>query len=246
MSLVKRILFAIICLCLLSSQAFAKEIRVAVAANFTAPMKELAELYSNKTGVDVVCTFGSTGMLYGQITKGAPYDLFFAADEKRPALLFEEGLAEKPALYAKGKAVLWSADASKANITDWKSVVTDPAIRKVGISNPKTAPYGLRATEAMKKAGIYKEVEPKLVFGKNVGMAFQYGYSGSAEVTFIALSQALSEKGKKGTYWVMEEAGPVHQASCILKRGDMDACAKFLAWMKTPEARKIIVSYGYE
>lgn len=245
MSLTKKILFLVAAFCLMAVPAYAGSLSVACAANFTSAMKELAALYEKETGTPVTCTFGSTGMLYGQITKGAPYALFFAADEKRPALLFDAGKSEKPVLYAKGKAVLWTAKDSLSSLPDWKAVVTAAEVKKVGIANPKTAPYGLRATEAMATAGVTSKVDPKLAFGKNVGMAFQYAYSGAADAAFIALSQALSENGKNGTYWTIDEAGPVFQAACILQKDNPDA-ALFLTWLHTPDAKEIISRYGYE
>lgn len=246
MSLVKRILFALIALCMLAGPAQADSLNVACAANFIAPMEELANLYAKRTGTTINCTFGSTGMLYGQITKKAPYDLFFAADEKRPAMLFKAGLAQTPVLYAKGKAVLWTADDALAALPDWQTAVTAPGAKKVGIANPKTAPYGLRAVEAMNAANVFAVVQPKLAYGKNVGMTFQYAYSGSAQVAFIALSQALSDKGEEGRYWPIPEAGPIHQTACILSKGAINKAATFLAWFDTVEARKIIQRYGYE
>jgi len=245
MSLFKKTLFIVAALFLMAGPARAASLNVACAANFTGPMKELAALYQDKTGTEVTCTFGSTGMFYGQITKGAPYDIFFAADEERPAKLFEEGRAEKPVLYAKGKVVLWTDDPALASLPDWKTAVADPAAKTVAIANPKTAPYGTMAEEAMAKVGLTGTVQPKLVFGKNVGMTFQFAYSGSADMAFIALSQALSDKGVAGKYWLVEEAGPVLQGACILSKGNADA-AKFMKWLDTAEAKEIISRYGYE
>jgi len=245
MSFFKKAIYIVAALCLLSGTASAGELRVACAANFTAPMKELAALYEKSTGTKVEATFGSTGMLYGQITKGAPYDLFFSADEERPAMLNKEGKAEKPVLYAKGKVVLWTANKTLISMQDWKDVVASREVKTVGIANPKTAPYGLRAEEAMAATGLTETVTPKLAFGKNVGMTFQFAYSGSADAAFVALSQALSDKGENGKYWLVDQAGPVLQDACVLNKDNGDA-AKFLIWLSTPEAKAIITRYGYE
>lgn len=241
----KRLFSLVALLCLFAGTAHAGSVNIACAANFTSPMKELAALYEKCTGTAVKCTFGSTGMLYGQITKGAPYDLFFAADEKRPALLFKDGRSEQPKLYAKGKVVLWTGKKELASFSDWKSAVASLQAKVVGIANPKTAPYGLMAEEAMAANGLTATVKPKLVFGKNVGMTFQYAYSGSADMAFIALSQALSDKGADGKYWTVSDAGLVHQAACVLNKDNTDA-ALFLNWLNTPAAKKIITRYGYE
>lgn len=246
MSLFKNSLLVFAWLCIMAGPTHAAGLTVACAANFTSPMKKLAALYQKETNTQVTCTFGSTGMLYGQIIKGAPYDLFFAADEKRPTRLFEAKLSEKPALYAKGKVVLWTKKEQLASASNWIEAVSTPEIKRVGIANPKTAPYGLRAKEAMANAGLTGPITPKLAFGKNVGMAFQFAYSGAAEVSFVALSQAFSEKGASGTYWPVPEAGMVNQAACVLKKGNTEEAIAFLVWLATPSAKNIIMSYGYD
>lgn len=139
----KKLIYVFCWLCFMASPAQADSISVACAANFTSAMKELAALYAKETGTKVETSFGSTGMLYGQITKGAPYDLFFAADEKRPALLHEQGLSQAPVQYAQGKVVVWTTKAELASMPNWKEVILDPACKRVGIGNPErrlTAP----------------------------------------------------------------------------------------------------------
>ncbi|WP_319471321.1 molybdate ABC transporter substrate-binding protein [uncultured Pseudodesulfovibrio sp.] len=244
--MLKKFVYITLWIALLVSPAHAATLKVACAANFTSAMKELSAQYTKESGNKVNCTFGSTGMLYGQITKGAPYDLFFAADEKRPALLHDKGLGNTPELYAKGRVVVWSKSEKLAIMSNWKEVVLCSECRKVGIATPKTAPYGLKAEEAMKQTHVFTDVEPRLAFGKSVGMAFQYAYSGATDASFVALSQALSGKAAQGRYWPVPEAGPVNQAASVLKNGDTTLATAFLAWMKTPEAHAIVEKYGYE
>lgn len=245
----KQIVTSAICFCttlMLCANAFAGELSIACAANFTGAMKDLVKLYEQKTGEDVTCAFGSTGMLYGQIINGAPYDVFFAADQRRPALLFKEEAALEPTTYAKGKLVLWSKDKALETSDSWQAVIKSRKLEKVGMANPKTAPYGKRAIEALEKAGLMKEAEDRIAYGKNVAQSFLYAYSDSTDASFVALSQALAAKGTEGTYWIVEEAGPVIQDMCVLKSGDREAAQSFISWLKSDEARNIIRSYGYE
>lgn len=247
MKKIMKVLVAVVFCCLVSGPALAAELSIACAANFTGAMKELSALYSKDTGVKTTCAFGSTGMLYGQIKNGAPYDVFFAADERRPKLLYTEGLSFAPVPYAKGKAVLWTQDKALFDKASWQDVVTSADVKKVGIANPKTAPYGLAAQDAMNKVGVLDAVTPKLVFAKNVGMAFQFAYSGSAEASFVALSQAISGKGKPGKHWVISQAGLVNQSVCVLKdKKNQAEATKFLDWLKTDKAQEIIRKFGYE
>ncbi len=226
--------------------AVAADLTVYTAANFTLPMKELAKRYTEKTGVNVVTNFGSTGMLYGQIENGAPVDVFFAADEKRPALLFEAGASEEPVIYAKGKAVLWSMNPAANDAATWQEALRALPDGKIGLSNPKTAPYGATAKAALEKTGLWAEYEPRMVFGKNVSQAFQFAHSDAAVASFCALSQALSEEGAKGKHWLMPEAETVSQAACVLTKGNTEEAKKFMEFVLSDENKELISSYGYE
>lgn len=221
------------------------ELSIACAANFTETLKRLAVEYE-KTGTKVTCVFGSTGMLYGQIINGASYDLFFAADEKRPAMLFNKNLARTPVVYAKGKVVLWSMKKKLMNLATWKDVLVSPDLAYVGIPNSKTAPYGAAAEASLRGAKLYSTVEQKLAIGKSVGTAFQYGYTGVADATFIALSQALSEKGMQGKHWDIPNSDTISQSACVLRSGNVEGAQKFMEWMNSREARSILRWFGYE
>ena len=224
----------------------ATPLRVACAANFTAPMKQLAKLYHEQADVPVDPVFGSTGMLYGQIVEGAPFDVFFAADTKRPALLVDQDLARTPVTYARGKAVFWSARAEVADADGWTAAATADVMQRIGLANPKTAPYGAAAVAAMRAAGVYEALEPKLVYGKNVGQAFQFAETRSADGAFVALSQALSEDGRKGAHWILDGAPLIEQAACVLS-GAVPEAEAFLEFVLTdPDARAVIAAYGYE
>nr|MDA8124893.1 molybdate ABC transporter substrate-binding protein [Deltaproteobacteria bacterium] len=160
-----RIALALFILILMSSvSAFAQEkLSVAVAANYIAAFKELAADFEGKTKIKAEGTFSSSGSFYSQITNGAPYDLFLSADEERPALLFKEGLAEKPFVYARGQVILWSANKDFCKAANWQEALKNDRIKKVALANPKLAPYGAAAQEALKKAQLWEPLQPKLV-----------------------------------------------------------------------------------
>ena len=245
------VIFSMACVLLLASVMFsdaaerAGELSIACSANFTETLKRLAVEYE-KTGTKVTCVFGSTGMLYGQIINGASYDLFFAADEKRPTMLFNKNLALKPKVYAKGKAVLWSMKKELMSLATWKDVLVSPDLAYLGIPNPKIAPYGAAAEASLRAAKLYSKVESKLAVGKSVGTAFQYGYTGVADATFIALSQALSEKGMQGKHWDIPNSDAISQSACVLRSGNVEGAQKFMEWMNSREARSILRWFGYE
>src|SRR5664279_4153441 len=143
--------------------ANAGEVNAAVAANFTAPVQQIADLFQKETGNTVKLSFGSSGKFYSQIKEGAPFDVFLAADEKNPKLLEEEGLAVKDSrfVYALGKLVLWSA--KPGFVDDKGAVLSKGSYNKIAYADPKLAPYGLAAQETLKKMNLWDKVQGKLV-----------------------------------------------------------------------------------
>jgi len=230
-------------------QAAAKdgEIRVAVATNFIRTIEKLASRYEAETGSRLKLSAGATGMLYAQILNYAPYDLFLAADEKRPALLHEKELCETPFTYATGRVVLWSARKDLNQKENWRQVVSRDDIARIAIANPETAPYGEAALAAMRKTGLEQGLQNRLVYGQNVGQAFQYGQQGVVDLAFVAQSFALSEHGRKGKTWLLSEALPVDQMGCILKDSPHKALASnFVAYLHTDRSKTLLSELGYK
>lgn len=227
----------------------AAEVQIAVAANFTAPMQDIAAAFEQDTGHRVVAAFGSTGQLYAQISHGAPFEVFLAADASTPARIEQEGLgvAGSRFTYATGALALWSTDANL--IHDGESLLRSGAFRHLAIANPKTAPYGLAATQVMQRLGLSDTLKPKLVEGQSIGQTYQFVASGNAELGFVALSQ-ISRHGQitSGSAWPVPAAlyEPIRQDAVLLTKGaDNAAAAALLAYLKNERATAVISSYGY-
>jgi molybdate transport system substrate-binding protein len=231
-----------------SFSAFAEEnISVAVAANFISAFKEMAADFEAKTKIKVEGTFSSTGNLYSQIINGAPYDLFLSADEKRPSLLFKDGVSDEPFVYAKGQAILWSAskDFCKEKKT-WQDALKNENIKKISIANTQTAPYGTAAKKALEKVGTWDVLQNKFVIAQTVAQSFQYASTSAVDAGFCALSSALTSEGKKGCFFVINEAPEIIQSACILKRTtNQTATNKFVEYLDSTAAKKIKIKYGY-
>jgi molybdate transport system substrate-binding protein len=232
-----------------SAATRADEVQAAVAANFTAPMKEIATAFEAATGHKVVPAFGSTGKFYSQIKNGAPFEVLLAADSETPTKLETEGDAVVGTryTYAIGKLVLWSA---KPGFVDGKGkVLKEGKFEHLAIANPKLAPYGAAGVEAMKKLHVFEAIEPKLVQGESITQAFQFIESGNAELGFVALSQVIKD-GKIGTGsgWIVDPKlyKPIKQDAIILLKGkDKPAAIALLDFLKGEKARAIIKTYGY-
>lgn len=228
----------------------AGEVHVAVAANFAAPMKEIAARFEQDTGHKVLATAGATGKFYAQIRNGAPFDILFAADGETPARLEKEGAAVPNTrfTYAIGKLVLWSAQAGL--VDDKGNVLKKGSFEHLSIANPKLAPYGAAAVETLQKLAVYNALEPKLVVGESIAQAHQFVASGAAQLGFVAMSQVYEGgKLKSGSAWVVPGTlySPIRQDAVALEKGKgKPAVEALLKYMKGDKAKAVIRSYGYE
>lgn len=233
---------------LLASAAQAAEVQVAVAANFTAPMKEIAEHFEKTTGHKVVVAFGPTGGLYTQVANGAPFEVFLSADDTTPAKMEKEGLAVNGSrfTYAIGKLVLWSA---KEGYVTGPETLEANAFAHLAIGNPKTAPYGAAALQVLDHLKLTEQVRGKLVEGTNITQAYQFVSTGNAELGFVALSQVAKDgKLTSGSAWTVPDNlyAPIRQDAVLLAKGQgSEAAQALLDYLKGPEAAMVIESYGY-
>lgn len=232
------------------SIARADEALVAVATNFAEVMERLERDFERDSGHELTVVSGSTGKLYAQITNGAPFDVFLAADRERPRLLEEQGLAVDASrfTYAVGCLVLWSPIAGRV-APDGAETLRHGDFRKLAMANPALAPYGAAARETLEKLGLYEQLRGRLVIGENIGQAFAMVATGNAELGFVALSYVMSARNEMpGSRWDVpqEYYAPIRQDTVLLERGaGNDAAAALLRWLKEDEARAIVERFGY-
>lgn len=230
--------------------AFADEVQVAVAANFTAPMKVIAAQFEQETGHKVLASYGATGKFYSQIQNGAPFDILLAADDETPVKLDKENatVANSRFTYAIGKLVLWSA---QPGVVDAKGdVLKTGKFDHIAVANPKLAPYGLAAQETLQKLNLFTTLQPKFVTGENIGQTYQFVASAAAPLGFVAMSQVYEDnKLKSGSAWVVPATlySPIRQDAVILtKGGSKPAVTSFITYLKGDKAKAVIRSYGYD
>lgn len=221
----------------------AEELRIAVSSNFYSTLNLIKNQFENIYDDRIIIIKGSTGKLYAQIKHGAPYDIYMAADIKRPYLLEQQQLTLKNSryTYASGLLALWS----KKHKQDVLNILRNDNFNKLAIANPKTAPYGFAAMEVLSKMKLENKVKPKIVYGENIAQAFQFVQSGSADLGFVALSYV---KHINNQYWRVPENlyTPIKQQMVILKSSKKKNIAKkFLEFIKRKNIKEIIKSQGY-
>lgn len=234
---------------LASVSARAESITIAAAADLKFTMDDIVATFQVAHPADKVeVIYGSSGKFLTQIQQGAPYDLYFSADIAYPHRLADAGLsASAVTLYAVGRIVLWSVEQDASTMT--LANLTDPKVRRVAIANPKHAPYGKRAEEALRASGLWEAVEPKLVYGENIAQTAQFVQTGNAQVGIIALALALSpDLSRRGGYWLIPDTlhEPLEQGFIITKRAGNSALARrFADFMGSKPARAIMTRYGF-
>ena len=230
-----------------ASPARARDVPVAVAANFTEPAKEIAAAFKTATGDTAVLSFGASGQFYTQISHGAPFEVFLSADADRPKKTEADGFAVASTrfTYAVGKLVLYSK--TPGLVDGAGAVLASDRFQKLSIADPASAPYGAAAIQTLQHLHLYDAVKPKIVQGASITQAYQFVATGAAELGFVALSQVINEPG--GSRWLVpsDDYAPIEQDAVLLKTGETDPAARaFLQFLKGPQARAIIKRYGYE
>lgn len=229
----------------------AGEIRVAVASNLSDVIEVIkTEFAKTNSQTKVNTVLGGSGKLATQIKAGAPFDVFLSADMKFPALLFEEKLAKnKPVIYASGALAIMSTKG--LDVSKGIGILTDAKVEKIALANPKTAPYGTAAIEAIKNTGLYEKVEAKFVYGESISQAIQFTTT-AADVGIVNTSAFYSEKMKRyseGKDWVSVDTKlytPIAQGLVLLKQAENNAEAKaFYDFVLSPKAKQIFKNYGY-
>jgi molybdate transport system substrate-binding protein len=241
---------ALLCATLLAAifaaaPAVAAEIRVAVAANFIEPVKEIGVLFARATGHEAVFSSGGTGQLYAQITQEAPFEVFLAADQATAKRAVDEGFAVAGSrfTYATGRLALFSRDPA---LVRGEATLRDGRFTKLAIANPAAAPYGLAAVEVMRALGVFDGLAAKVVQGNNIAQTYQFVVTANAELGFVALSQ-IARHGE-GSRWIVPDAlhAPIAQDAVLLRRGaDSEAARAFLAFLRGPESRAVVAKFGY-
>lgn len=225
--------------------------RVAAAADLKFAMEELSKEFASKAGTKVDVTTGSSGNFFAQIQSGAPFDLFFSADMDYPKKLETFGFIEPGTLfeYALGQIVIWTPANSQVDVVrDKWNALLDARIQKIAIANASLAPYGRAAVSALQKAGIYKQVKAKLVYGENISQAAQFVQFGNAQAGIIAHSLAVSPAMKDGKAWEIpaDMYSPIQQGAAVLKNSRNKAAAlEFLNFVKSDAARTILEKHGF-
>lgn len=237
-------------LCLLWPPASrAAELTVAVAANFAAPMRLIAQDFERESGHRVRLAFGATGQLYAQIRHGAPFAVLLAADEEVPRKLEQDGLTVPGSrqTYAIGRLVLWSPEPGRVDAQGL--VLRRPGTGKLAVANPMLAPYGAAALQVLQALGVKEAWAPHTVEGASITQAMKFVASGNAALGFVALSQVMNQgQLTPGSAWIVPTHlhSSIRQDAVLLQAGrHQPAATALLRHLQSEQARAVMRRFGY-
>ncbi len=219
---------------------------VSAASDLTFAFQELGPLFEHATGTKVIFNFGATGQLAQQIERGAPVDLFAAANLAFIDLLEAQGLIipDSKMPYARGHLTLWTRTDSPLHLTRLEELA-QPEVRRIAIASPTHAPYGMAAREALQSVGLWTQLQPKLVMGENIRQTLQYAATGNVDAALVALSLSVQHPGR----WVRiaeHHHRPIIQTLAVLKRTRHEVQARqFAMFITGTQSRPIMQKYGF-
>ncbi|MAY01362.1 MAG: molybdate ABC transporter substrate-binding protein [Gammaproteobacteria bacterium] len=246
--LIIRILLSITLL-MQSVSAQAELLTLAVASNFTAAMNEIVEQFEAGTEHSVRVSYGSSGMIYAQIINGAPFDIFFSADQEKPQALEDAGmiLPSTRFTYAVGGLALWSKNA-ELDLQNGE-ILRHGNFNRLALANPRLAPYGIAAVETLQHLGLDESTRHKWVLGENISQALQFVETRNADLGFVSVSQILDQgEVRDGSAWLVpaDLHSPIRQDAVILRRAEQNPAAHaFINFIQGNQASSIIESFGY-
>jgi len=227
-----------------SQPSWAKKVQVAVASNFATAIGPLATLFETQSNHKLLVSLGSTGKHFAQITQGAPFDVFLSADSARPKALEDQGKTIGNRFnYATGELILLSYRSETEPLV---GRLSNANFNLIAIANPKLSPFGRAAQQVLQKLYLWEKLSPKIVRGENINQAFQFVYTGNAQLGLIAKSQLQKiSSASPDQYWIIPKTyyEPIIQQAVLLT--DNSAAKEFTEFLQSPQAITIIKSLGY-
>lgn len=223
-----------------------KTLLIAAAADLSFALKKIAKDFEKDTNINITLSFGSTGMLSLQIENGAPFDVFFAANERYMDGLRKKGLLipDTQHLYAQGRIVLAVNKTTGIRVSQIEDLLK-PSIKKIAIANPDHAPYGIAAKEALFKSGLWDKLKSKLVYTENIRQTVQFIQTANAPAGIIALSVADVPDIE---YAIIDRNlySPINQSVGIIKTTKSEKEARqFIEYVNGDKGRTIMKRYGF-
>jgi molybdate transport system substrate-binding protein len=223
-------------------------LRLAAASDLQLVLPKLLDRFQARTSIATSPpVFLASGQLAQQIRQGAPFDVFLAANESFVRDLAEGGLIRQESVhpYARGSLALAVYHELGDHIRALADL-TQPAVRKIALANPATAPYGKAGQQALERAGLWARLQSKIVLAESVRQALLYAQKGDAEAALVGRALATVP----GIRVLELDPGlydPIVQALGIVATTPRLADAKaFVQFILGAEGQAILGEFGFK
>ncbi len=223
------------------------ELLVSAAASLQDSLNAIEPLYEeHNPGIDLIMNYGSSGALQKQIEQGAPADLFVSAGVKQFEALSSANLVRDAVNLLDNQLVAIASEEAAASITKLEDL---PAaeLRVIAIGDPEVVPAGSYAREALLGAGIWEDLESKLVLAKDVRQVTTYVETGNAEIGFVYKTDALGSDRAVVAFEVAPELhAPIrYPAGIVTHTKQSEEAERFLTYLQGEAASAVFETYGF-
>lgn len=226
---------------------------VAAAASVRFALEDVAQAFYLQTGQRVRLSLGSSGNLARQIRAGAPYELYLSADPRYVRDLARDGLTRDGGKnYLLGRLAIIVPRASPlapdGSLDDLRHALTDGRLKRFAIANPEHAPYGQRAQQALRRAGLWDAIRERLVLGENVGQAAQFAVSGNAQGGIIgfALARAPAVAARSSAGLIPRQWHDALRHRAVLLNSAGTVARQFFDYLSSADARDRFRAHGFD
>jgi len=220
---------------------------VFAAASLTDSLTEIAAAYEKQSGERIVFNFAASGLLARQIEEGAPADLFFSADEAWADTLGTKGLlvkATRTNLLANSLVIVSALDTATVHSP---GDLTNAAVKRVALGDPKTVPAGTYAKEYLEKSGLWPGIEKKVVPCENVRAVLAAVESGNVDAGVVYKTDAAISTKVRVAFEAPAGDGPkiIYPAALVKDAPQPEAAKLFLGYLAGKEAAQVFGRHGF-
>ncbi|MBE5666330.1 molybdate ABC transporter substrate-binding protein [Staphylococcus sp. SS87] len=219
-----------------------QEIQIAAAASLTDVTKKLeSEFKKEHKNADIKFNYGGSGALRKQIESGAPVDVFMSANTKDVDALKDKNKAHDTYKYAKNTLVLIGDKNS-----NYKSVKDLKDNDKLALGEVKTVPAGKYAKQYLDNNNLFKDVENKIVYAKDVKQVLNYVEKGNAKQGFVYKTDLYKQNKKIDTVKEIQDIQlkkPItYEAGAT---SDNKLAKEWMEFLKSDKAKEILKEYHF-
>lgn len=225
-----------------------RPITVSAAISLSGALVEIAKTYQASGGGQVRFNFAASNVLARQVVNGAPADIFISADEAQMDYAQRGG-----AIDANTRIRLLSnrlvVVTQPGRGLQWRDVraLLGPDVKRVAVGDPSAVPAGVYARQVLERAGMWTEIQPKLLPLANVRAALAAVESGGAQAGFVYESDAYASQRVRVAFVIAGAKAPqiVYPAALTVRSKNRDAAARFLAYLTSADAAAVFARHKF-